>query len=95
MVYNRVENIETIAKYVQNLVPECNVGIIHGQMAEKQLEQEMFDFMEQKYNVLVCTTIIETPKTSTERISPVSRSMRESLSPADVYKRQHHPFSTA
>lgn len=59
-VYNRVENIEAIAKYVQNLVPECNVGIIHGQMAEKQLEQEMFDFMEQKYNVLVCTTIIET-----------------------------------
>ena len=59
-VYNRVENIEAIAEYVQNLVPECKVGIIHGQMNEKQLEQEMFDFMEQKYNVLVCTTIIET-----------------------------------
>ncbi|MBE6062563.1 MAG: transcription-repair coupling factor [Clostridium butyricum] len=59
-VYNRVENIETIAKYVQNLVPECNVGIIHGQMAEKQLEQEMYGFMDKKYNVLVCTTIIET-----------------------------------
>ena len=59
-VYNRVESIESIAKYIQNLVPECKVGIIHGQMNEKQLEQEMLDFMEQKYNVLVCTTIIET-----------------------------------
>ena len=59
-VYNRVENIDVIAKYVQNLVPESKVGIIHGQMAERQLEQEMFNFMDQTYNVLVCTTIIET-----------------------------------
>ena len=59
-VYNRVENIDTIAKYVQNLVPESKVGVIHGQMAERQLEQEMFNFMNQTYNVLVCTTIIET-----------------------------------
>ena len=59
-VYNRVENIDAIAKYVQNLVPESNVGVIHGQMAERQLEQEMFNFMDQTYNVLVCTTIIET-----------------------------------
>lgn len=59
-VYNRVENIDVIAKYVQNLVPESKVGVIHGQMAERQLEQEMFNFMDQTYNVLVCTTIIET-----------------------------------
>ena len=59
-VYNRVENIDAIAKYVQNLVPESRVGVIHGQMAERQLEQEMFNFMDQTYNVLVCTTIIET-----------------------------------
>ncbi len=59
-VYNRVENIDAIAKYVQNLVPESKVGVIHGQMAERQLEQEMFNFMDQTYNVLVCTTIIET-----------------------------------
>lgn len=59
-VYNRVENIERIAEYVKNLVPESSVGIIHGQMPERQLEKEMFDFMSKKYNVLVCTTIIET-----------------------------------
>lgn len=45
---------------MQNLVPESKVGVIHGQMAERQLEQEMFNFMDQTYNVLVCTTIIET-----------------------------------
>ncbi|WP_238900301.1 transcription-repair coupling factor [Clostridium sp. YIM B02500] len=59
-VYNRVEDIERMAKYVQSLVPESKVGIAHGQMAERQLEKEMFDFMSEEYNVLVCTTIIET-----------------------------------
>ena len=59
-VYNRVENIDAIAKYVQNLVPESKVGVIHGQMAERQLEQEMINFMDRTYDVLVCTTIIET-----------------------------------
>ncbi len=59
-VYNRVEDIERMAKYVQALVPESRVGIAHGQMAERQLEREMFDFMSEEYNVLVCTTIIET-----------------------------------
>lgn len=59
-VYNRVEDIERVAKYIQTLVPECKVGIAHGQMSERQLEKEMLDFMGQEYNVLVCTTIIET-----------------------------------
>ncbi|OOM82056.1 transcription-repair-coupling factor [Clostridium puniceum] len=59
-VYNKVEDIERMAKYVQALVPESKVGIAHGQMAERQLEQEMYDFMSEQYNVLVCTTIIET-----------------------------------
>lgn len=59
-VYNRVEDIERMAKYVQGLVPESKVGIAHGQMAERQLEKEMYDFMAEEYNVLVCTTIIET-----------------------------------
>jgi len=59
-VYNRVEDIERMAKFVQALVPESKVGIAHGQMAERQLEREMFDFMSQEYNVLICTTIIET-----------------------------------
>ena len=59
-VYNRVENIEKMANYIKNLVPECSVGIAHGQMTERQLEKEMLSFMANEYNVLVCTTIIET-----------------------------------
>lgn len=59
-VYNRVEDIDRIANYVRNLVPESKVGVAHGQMTERQLEKEMFDFMSNEYNVLVCTTIIET-----------------------------------
>ena len=46
--------------YVQTLVPESKVGIAHGQMTERELEKEMLDFMNNEYNVLVCTTIIET-----------------------------------
>lgn len=59
-VYNRVESIQTMATNIQELVPECKVGIIHGQMTERQLEKEMLAFMNKEYNVLVCTTIIET-----------------------------------
>ena len=59
-VYNRVESIESIANYIRELVPECKVGIIHGKMTEKELETEMINFMQREYDVLVCTTIIET-----------------------------------
>ena len=59
-VYNRVQDIERMATYIRELVPEANVGIAHGQMAERELEQEMVNFMSGEHNVLVCTTIIET-----------------------------------
>ena len=59
-VHNRVESIQEVASYIQELVPECKATIIHGQMTERQLETEMIDFMERKYDVLVCTSIIET-----------------------------------
>ena len=59
-VYNRVESIDDMAKYISDLVPECKVGVIHGQMTERQLEKEMISFMNMEYDVLVCTTIIET-----------------------------------
>jgi len=59
-VYNRVENIEKIAARLRKLVPEADIVIGHGQMSEKQLENVMLDFISNKYNVLVCTTIIET-----------------------------------
>lgn len=59
-VYNRVDSIENMAKYLAELIPECKIGIIHGQMTERQLETEMVRFMNKDYDLLVCTTIIET-----------------------------------
>ncbi|MGE9550384.1 transcription-repair coupling factor [Erwinia amylovora] len=59
-LYNDVENIEKAANRVAELVPEARVAIGHGQMRERDLERVMNDFHHQRFNVLVCTTIIET-----------------------------------
>ena len=59
-VYNRVETIDKMATYIQSLVPESKVTVAHGQMTERQLEKEMMEFMDKEYDVLICTTIIET-----------------------------------
>ena len=58
-VYNRVRNMERFAEQLRALVPEARIGYAHGQMPEQQLEQTMLDFMEQRYDVLLCSTIIE------------------------------------
>lgn len=58
-IHNRVESIETIAALVQRLVPQARLGVAHGQMNEKEMEQVMLDFVDYKYDVLVATTIIE------------------------------------
>jgi transcription-repair coupling factor (superfamily II helicase) len=58
-VHNRVETIEAAAERVRRLVPRAKVAIGHGQMAEGMLERVMLDFSEGKFDVLVCTTIIE------------------------------------
>ncbi|WP_312240999.1 transcription-repair coupling factor [Pantoea sp.] len=59
-LYNDVENIEKAAQRLTDLVPEARVAIGHGQMRERDLERVMNDFHHQRFNVLVCTTIIET-----------------------------------
>ncbi|MEJ6348072.1 transcription-repair coupling factor [Holzapfeliella sp. He02] len=59
-LHNRVEDIESVVFYLQQLVPESRVGYIHGQMSEHQLENVMLDFINGDYDVLVTTTIIET-----------------------------------
>ncbi len=58
-VHNRVENITFAAEEVRKLVPYARIGIAHGQMTESELERVMMDFYEHKYDILVCTTIIE------------------------------------
>ncbi len=59
-VYNRVESIHEMASYISKLVPEGRVQIAHGQMKEKELENVVLDFTENKFDILVATTIIET-----------------------------------
>ncbi|MCS7235738.1 MAG: transcription-repair coupling factor [Armatimonadota bacterium] len=59
VVHNRVQTIERAARRVQALVPEARVAVAHGQMPESQLERVMLDFVAGRYDVLVCTTIVE------------------------------------
>ena len=58
-INNRVENLKDIAGLIQRLVPDARVITGHGQMDGKQLERNVLDFMEGKYDVLVSTTIVE------------------------------------
>jgi transcription-repair coupling factor (superfamily II helicase) len=59
-LHNRRENIERVASRIQALVPNAKVGVGHGQMKKEELEDVMNDFINKEYDVLVCTTIIET-----------------------------------
>ncbi len=59
VVHNRVETIERAARRLRNVVPEARVIVGHGQMPEDRLEQVMMDFLAGRYNVLICTTIVE------------------------------------
>ena len=58
-LYNKVESIERKANKIKELVPESRVGFAHGKMSGKELEDIMLEFVGQKINVLVCTTILE------------------------------------
>ena len=60
LLHNDVASIERMAETIRELVPEARVGVAHGQMQERQLEQIMEQFYHKKFNVLVCSTIIET-----------------------------------
>ncbi|CAK0753380.1 Transcription-repair-coupling factor [Gammaproteobacteria bacterium] len=59
-LHNEVATIEKIAQKVEDLLPEATVRVAHGQMRERDLERVMLDFYHQRFNVLVCSTIIET-----------------------------------
>ena len=60
VVHNRIEDIERLAEEISLLVPEARIMVGHGQMKEHELEEIMMDFIAHKFDVLVCTTIIET-----------------------------------
>ena len=59
-VHNRVKSLPEIAVMIQKLCPDIEVGMAHGQLEAKQLEKKLIDFIDYKYDVLVCTNIIET-----------------------------------
>jgi len=58
-LYNRIREIYKVADKVRQLVPEASVAVSHGRMASKELEKITRDFLNRKYDVLICTTIIE------------------------------------
>ncbi len=58
-LHNDVSTIERIANDLEKLIPEARIGTAHGQMRERELEQVMSDFYHRRFNLLVCTTIIE------------------------------------
>jgi transcription-repair coupling factor (superfamily II helicase) len=58
-IHNRVDSIEKTAARLRELIPEARIGVAHGQMHEDVLEQHMLAFWEREYDVLVCTTIVE------------------------------------
>jgi transcription-repair coupling factor (superfamily II helicase) len=58
-VHNEVETIDKIARELRELLPEAGIEIGHGQMRERDLEQVMLDFYHRRFNILLCTTIIE------------------------------------
>ncbi|TKF24055.1 transcription-repair coupling factor [Vibrio genomosp. F6] len=59
-LHNQVDTIEKVAADLEKLIPEARVTVAHGQMRERELEKIMNDFYHQRFNLLVCTTIIET-----------------------------------
>ena len=59
MLYNRVQSIEIVFNRLKRLVPEARIAVAHGQMREHNLEDVMLDFYDGKYDVLLCSTIIE------------------------------------
>jgi transcription-repair coupling factor (superfamily II helicase) len=59
-LHNEVDTIERTAENIRALVPEARVAVAHGQMRERELEQVMQQFYHKEYNVLVCSTIVET-----------------------------------
>ncbi len=58
-VHNRIKTIIRTAERIKTLVPQAKIAIAHGQMREEELEKVMIDFVEENFNILVCTTIIE------------------------------------
>jgi len=58
-IHNRVQGLSEMCAMIQKLCPDLSIGFAHGQLEGHQLEEKIFDFIERKYDVLVCTNIVE------------------------------------
>ena len=95
-IHNRVQSIEKAAAKIRELVPEARVAVAHGQMGEHQLEQVMLDFWEKTFDVLVCTTIVESGlDVSNANTMIIERADTLGLSPAAPAPRPGRPVPRA
>ena len=85
-LHNRVYNIDYMANYIEKIVPEAAVGIAHGQMGEGELERAMDDFASGKFDVLVCTTIIESGLDIPNVKQPDNQTAPDSFGLAQLYQ---------
>ncbi len=60
ILYNRVQSIDEFAARIHNIAPDARIGIAHGQMNKNELENTIYDFVNYRFDILICTTIIET-----------------------------------
>ena len=60
ILFNRVQHIDSFAQKIQDIVPNARIGIAHGQLTKTSLENTIIDFINYEYDILICTTIIET-----------------------------------
>ena len=60
ILYNRVQSIDEFSNRIQNIAPDARIGIAHGQMNKNDLENTIYDFINYRFDILICTTIIET-----------------------------------
>jgi len=60
ILYNRVQSIDEFSLRIKNIAPDAKIAIAHGQMTKNQLENTIYDFVNHEYDILICTTIIET-----------------------------------
>lgn len=60
VLYNNIKNMENKVYEIQQLVPEARIVVAHGQLSKDEIENKMLDFINYKYDVMICTTIIET-----------------------------------
>ena len=60
ILYNRVQSIDEFALRIKNIAPDARIGIAHGQMSKNELENTIYDFVHYQFDILICTTIIET-----------------------------------